>query len=756
MEKVAFLSTPAISSTAASLRLTEYKKGVRKGETAEFDAKVVGDGTFSDSLEFAVFGNTSQNTVIDENGKLAVGKDEEAGYIRVILKSRHYAGLSAHFDVRVLDAVETAFDENNVVFRVGVLSDIHLYGTYETQQPAKFRNAMKTLQAAAGGKDKLDALLVAGDITQTLSYNDSNVTPASAYTQATNFRNSVLEVLDDETLLFYCLGNHDTSGEGGTQQTAYTNIARYMVNVLSGAFNYNNGNYTEADEEYNSIDPTEGSTYERFFGSDKDVSEAGLYYGNRHAVYKGYHFISVEPTNYASTTFSDETHKWLRKHLELAASAAPDQPIFVLTHEKLYGSTEISYSIPTAADINYILNDYPQVFLWTGHWHDPLNRANAIMQTGYTALEGSTTQYIEIAEKYLPLKSGNSWVANANGSQLQGHGQLLELDEYGNVRVTKVDTTKSFNEVHKKFVVSDPMYANSLAVIDEPWIISGVGADGAHLYAYDRTRKELDLVPYFESSAELTATKVSGGIEVSFDAANDDDGRVIKYRIRATERSTGIITEETISSLFFWYTQKEYMPKSYSWTLALGGEAEDYDFEVYPVDDWDKEGKPITVKAKQAEATVASCTKSGNVYTVKLDVNNASAKKLQNAKVVVDLMNGNAVVSTLTVDNLTIHAKSEQELTVLFESEINALGANAVLIEEVRAMPGDANGDGDVSAADFVTLARHLAAWSGYGDDSVQAELLDLNGDGNVTTMDAIILARHLAGWKGYEELPIE
>ena len=61
---------------------------------------------------------------------------------------------------------------------------------------------------------------------------------------------------------------------------------------------------------------------------------------------------------------------------------------------------------------------------------------------------------------------------------------------------------------------------------------------------------------------------------------------------------------------------------------------------------------------------------------------------------------------------------------------------------------GDVNGDGEVTAADRMYLARHLAHWPGYGLTNEMAA--DVNCDGEVTAADRMYLARYLAHWPGY------
>lgn len=61
-----------------------------------------------------------------------------------------------------------------------------------------------------------------------------------------------------------------------------------------------------------------------------------------------------------------------------------------------------------------------------------------------------------------------------------------------------------------------------------------------------------------------------------------------------------------------------------------------------------------------------------------------------------------------------------------------------------ETVSGDLNGDGDITSADSVLLARYLAALEMLTDEQLLAA--DVNGDGDVTSADAVMLARFLAG----------
>jgi len=62
--------------------------------------------------------------------------------------------------------------------------------------------------------------------------------------------------------------------------------------------------------------------------------------------------------------------------------------------------------------------------------------------------------------------------------------------------------------------------------------------------------------------------------------------------------------------------------------------------------------------------------------------------------------------------------------------------------ETVETIPGDANGDGSVDAADLQLLQRYIAGLSAEMDETVA----DANGDGNIDAADTMIISRTIAG----------
>ncbi|MCR5695023.1 MAG: hypothetical protein K6G89_08700 [Clostridia bacterium] len=63
---------------------------------------------------------------------------------------------------------------------------------------------------------------------------------------------------------------------------------------------------------------------------------------------------------------------------------------------------------------------------------------------------------------------------------------------------------------------------------------------------------------------------------------------------------------------------------------------------------------------------------------------------------------------------------------------------------DYKVIPGDVDGDGEVTDWDGITLDRYLANWFII----VNYDAMDVDCDGEVTDWDAIVLGRYLAGWE--------
>ena len=71
----------------------------------------------------------------------------------------------------------------------------------------------------------------------------------------------------------------------------------------------------------------------------------------------------------------------------------------------------------------------------------------------------------------------------------------------------------------------------------------------------------------------------------------------------------------------------------------------------------------------------------------------------------------------------------------------------------LKYLPGDSDGDGQITSLDAILAVRVISNWS-YAIDSSLDFNIDIDGDEKLTSIDVTILMRHLAGWIGYETLP--
>lgn len=62
---------------------------------------------------------------------------------------------------------------------------------------------------------------------------------------------------------------------------------------------------------------------------------------------------------------------------------------------------------------------------------------------------------------------------------------------------------------------------------------------------------------------------------------------------------------------------------------------------------------------------------------------------------------------------------------------------------DVSVIYGDADGDGEVTAADAAVILQYVAGW----DVAVDSVAADVDADGEVTAADAATILQYVAGW---------
>ena len=430
------------------------------------------------------------------------------------------------------------FDESNIVFSFGAMSDIHLTGNSDSYE-AKFKSALEQLKKAAGGK--LDAVVGAGDITD-----------SGTNTQVRQLKNVYESVLDPvSTPFIYSMGNHDAKNNTST--------------TLKSFYTLFGGNYFKYD-----------------LGT-----EAEILTWNRHFVVGIFHFLTLMPDNYydgSDVKFSASTVKWLDDTLASITNESPNAYVFILCHAMIYdtcyGST--LYTSPTAAWYTMALTDtlskYQQAVVLSGHLHFPLNDERSIMQTDFTTVGCGGVRYMAIENAgYEKMQSATVMLDKEEFSQ----GLLIQIDKNGNTRFVRMDFYHS-------------------SVIKNAWVIPAPDAEKKNLTVYGKDRAEKTTAPTMTGNSELyyvSATSTTVYVGVRFDKAQDDD--LIHDYVISIYYGDNLETErKTFKILADFYKNAQPWQMKTVWEQNLGGfkDGTVYTVKLVARDSWENESEPVFLK----------------------------------------------------------------------------------------------------------------------------------------------------------------
>lgn len=291
------------------------------------------------------------------------------------------------------------------------------------------------------------------------------------------------------------------------------------------------------------------------FGEDMytfDLDKESAKKGNRHIVFKGYHFLTVQIQTFMPNynNLSSETSAWLRKTLAQIDEEAPGKPIFISCHSPqintIYGSYEDDETGVWGAskDFDAILDNYPQAFLISGHTHYANNNELSIMQTGYTSFTPGGSSDIAANKDTVETSSGAMPDARS-----RSQGTLIEVDENDNVRITRIDFVKRKQ-------------------IKDVWIVPAPKEDKSHLSYYTSARADKNLAPFFGSAASVQLVP-SGADKVRIDYSKAfDDDMVYSYTI--TLKNAGGTALSSVSTLSPWidYPDLREIPDTLSYTFT--------------------------------------------------------------------------------------------------------------------------------------------------------------------------------------------
>ncbi len=226
------------------------------------------------------------------------------------------------------------------VVRFLITSDSHIttIGDVQTTRLEKMIKMGNKIAAKDAEYNKLDAVLIAGDVT------DMGTTIAFGSIKA-----AVKPVLKKDTQFLATIStSHDDRNLGKASLELYSNI----------------------------------------MGQETDF----------HRVINGFHFIGVSASLTEGEHYSEYQKQWLVQQLDAAVADDPTKPIFVLQHEHIqntvYGSSDFEgWGMPDFAEI---LKNYPQVVDFSGHSHYPINDPRSIWQGEYTAVGTGGLYYTEL------------------------------------------------------------------------------------------------------------------------------------------------------------------------------------------------------------------------------------------------------------------------------------------------------------------------------------------------------------------------
>lgn len=283
----------------------------------------------------------------------------------------------------------SAFDENNVVLSFGAISDIHIAGG-NSESESKFRAAVAQLRAQASKHDidGLDAIAIAGDMTQ-----DGTAAEVNAFA-------GIVDEMGVKNVML-TPGNHDIRNNAGK-------LAGY-ISTMGEAHTQN------------------------------DVDRSMLSKGARHCVVNGAHFIFIEPVSYSNDCpYDSSVMRWLDETLLDITTEDPNAYVFLFTHpmpyDTCYGST-LSGGCWYTTHLTSTLAKYPQVMTFGGHLHFPINDERSIMQTEFTSVGCGSVRYLAIERGFSNMASATA----PKDAHSVSSGLLVQMDASGNIRITRMD-----------------------------------------------------------------------------------------------------------------------------------------------------------------------------------------------------------------------------------------------------------------------------------------------------------------------------
>jgi len=551
----------------------------------------------------------------------------EAGYYYVVVSA-----LDSNDNIVITDTTRlgsglvsatgtNVFDENNIALSFGVASDTHIMGEYMNYRSNKHLISMlKVLNNEAGyyadGTQKLDALLVAGDLTNAvIGSTNLNGLPGwkSAdtvakfdyliYSEVNAFRNIMNNYLGD-TQLIYSLGNHDTAGGKGASFKYGSYMFRptlYYQQILSGKRVELPAAVADmTPEQINAVhfnlndDYTDSKDYIKYYGRDEESAQ-DFNEGNRIMHINGYTFVAIDAMVLQNgfARYTDSTLRFLKDALDESVAKDPSAPVFIITHYRPYGTEAYQVDLPYngARNIDELLQNYPQAVLWGGHKHVPLQTETSIIQTrtvdengnviesGYTSLTSAASAYGS-ADKF----------GDPNNQEEGSYTQLVQVDINGNIKITRYyissDTagqaceTTSANEVVKgsdgqwikSWTDNSAEVVTKVKTINNPWfIINSVDDNVRDEYAPD-VRAALSQPEFVSNNVTVDGKTITFPKAVNALGVNNAETMIVQYRAYLYDADGNLVEQIDISRFINRYTNYYDVPDPDTYSVTFSGE----------------------------------------------------------------------------------------------------------------------------------------------------------------------------------------
>ncbi len=429
------------------------------------------------------------------------------------------------------------FDDKNIVFSFAVMTDVHMCDSMGFDSRYKLKNAIDyTNEISARDGRKLDAYCFVGDtLDRGLDY------------QAKMFGEVMLDNIKDNQKIFYCMGNHERLNHD--EKAAILSIRKYLGEK-----------YYEYDEE----------------------GEEEFLKGFRITHMGGHLFFAIQSDDYdAPIKFNDDTLDYIDKKLSEECKKNPDKYIFMFNHSMCYGTCYGSDldgpdSLWNNTQLERVLKKYPNVVIFGGHLHFPLNDERTIMQTDFTSIGAGCVTYMACENGNYEFMSGRTTMRDM---LLFSQNLLCELDSEGNLKIRRLDC---FNKWE----------------IKEPWILESPKQNREHLekYTFDRGNDDNNKAPSMKGCSGTINEESDYGkviMRVTFESGTDDD-LIHHYELDSYENGE-FVKQRRVLSDFYKHRVPSDMRKSYTFRFADKEEGKRYGFKIRAVDSWGKKSEEIVV-----------------------------------------------------------------------------------------------------------------------------------------------------------------